>query len=531
MRSASPCNYDLTLAWKRLKGDRRDRCFITHPYLIELIEQDLDGWLSSVAEILSQDYRPSPAAVCHEPKPGWLLRPGTHLRIKDELVYTALAGRLYPKIEGALRWSQGRPDTSYLLNQEPAGVEWVRSGFRAWNDFRQKSLEAARKTEFVVVIDIAAFYENVDIGRLVSDVRHIGASKEEIDLLATCLNRWAEPRGKGIPQGYTASDILAKLYLNPLDQAIKNEGFDHLRYVDDIRVFCTDLQEAKSALRLVIERLRLRGLNVQSAKTEILRVDKAITEIDGVTPVIRSIASELADELRMYAAEAGYTVSLRELAQIVSQNEESPSADLLETAFRSYFPEASAEAFDRTLFHYLLTRLGILRSREAVSYCFDLLPRRPEETRFILKYLGDVGPAPHEIEAVLRFTCSREAFYDFQIYEILKFIHDQGIEHPLLLPLARELIQDRNRPLWLRSYALALVGENGVTSDLEHIESLYSTAENDIERADIICALRRYELVRRNAFLGRAARDGEIEARSVRWVKRRNGMKQRETSR
>ncbi len=35
-----------------------------------------------------------------------------------------------------------------------------------------KSLELVKKHEFVVTIDIAAFYENIDIPRLISDVRN-----------------------------------------------------------------------------------------------------------------------------------------------------------------------------------------------------------------------------------------------------------------------------------------------------------------------------------------------------------------------
>ena len=73
--------------------------------------------------------------------------------------------------------------------------------------------------------------------------------EEAAKLLSACLNRWAEPRGKGIPQGRrSASDILAKLYLDSIDHNLRNEGFSHLRYVDDIRIFCGDIREAKRAV-------------------------------------------------------------------------------------------------------------------------------------------------------------------------------------------------------------------------------------------------------------------------------------------
>ena len=80
------------------------------------------------------------------------------------------------------------------------------------------------------------------------------------------LNRWAQPRAKGIPQGFSASDILAKIYLNPIDRALRNGGFTHLRYVDDIRIFCKSRLEAKRGLLLLNDLMRKRGLNLQSAK-------------------------------------------------------------------------------------------------------------------------------------------------------------------------------------------------------------------------------------------------------------------------
>lgn len=515
--------YNLELAWKRLKLDRKDRCFVSHPFLIQLIEQDLNGWLTRIAENLSVGYNPMSAVVCYEPKPGWLLRPGCTLRIEDELVYTATLGFLLPKIEIILRWAQGKTDTSYILQKDHNAVKWVKSGFLAWDDFRQKSLTIARKSEFVVTIDVSAFYENIDIDRLISDLRNVGVEPREVKLLSACLNRWAEPRRKGIPQGYTASDILAKLYFNSVDQAIANEGYTHLRYVDDIRIFCSDLHEAKSSLHLIIDRLRLRGLNVQSAKTEIMRADKAIVKIDGVTPVIRSIAGELATELRELGVTTDYNISLQELERIISESPVAPSAEVLVQAFKSHFLESAGEEFDCTLFHYILTRLGLLKSREAVLFCLSLLPRRPEETKFILKYFADIHLNMDEIESIVNFVGSTEATNAFQIYQILKFFYETDVTHEKALSLVRKFIRDRNFPSWLRSYAYVLIGRIGTTADLEHIESLYSNAEHSIEHVDIICALHRYERVRRNAFLARTMNDGFFEAQSVRWVRQKSG--------
>jgi hypothetical protein len=59
--------------------------------------------------------------------------------------------------------------------------------------------------------------------------------------------------------------------------------------VDDIRIFCKTNLEAKRSLLKLNELVRRRGLNLQTAKTKILRADEAEHEIDGISPLIQSI--------------------------------------------------------------------------------------------------------------------------------------------------------------------------------------------------------------------------------------------------
>ena len=372
----------------------------------------------------------------------------------------------------------------------------------------------------MVVADISAFYENIDLPRLASDLRRIGIDHEIITLLSSCLNRWAEPRGKGIPQGYSAADILAKLYLDPLDQTLHTEGFRHLRYVDDIRIFCRDEIEARRALLRLSELLRARGLNLQSAKTHVLRADKATVTIDGVAPVIATIQQELIEELREAYEIAGPHGTLEELERVVTAHPDRRPLEVLERAFHSHFLNASEQDFDKTLFHYLLTRLGQVRSRLAAEYCLSLFAKRPEETKAVLEYFQKVGVDEQSVTKLLEFLRGDQAIYHYQNFLILRFFLGLLSFPHGLLDRARVIARDRNSPIWLRSYAVAIVGEAGTAADLENLEALYPTCANDLERSEIACSLRRVEPGRRNAFLGRARNDGPLTERAVRWVAR-----------
>jgi hypothetical protein len=294
------------------------------------IESDVTSWIDGIATQLRKGYTPHDCATCYEPKGGWLVRPGAVLDLGDEVVFNALIGCLHRDIWKSLKWSQGDPDVAYPFQASPKIPEWVKSGFPVWEQWRKKSLaKLVDGTQFVVFADVAGFYENIDLSRVCSDLRGLGADLKIVELLSTCLHRWCQPRGKGIPQGYSASDILAKIYMTSVDRGLRNARFRHLRYVDDFRVFCKTSLEAKTALLALSDLLRHRGLNLQSAKTEILRAGEARRKIDGVAPVIGSIGKQLRDELKMFYKDIGPYGSLADIERFVDLNPKAPPPEVL----------------------------------------------------------------------------------------------------------------------------------------------------------------------------------------------------------
>jgi hypothetical protein len=487
--------------------------------LVELVELDLPGFLRSIREQIVNGYVPAPSGTCPVPKGGWQVRPGTYLRLTDEIVYNALVGSAFPNIMRRLRWSQGDPDLAYQLADLGNAVHWVKRGYLVWREWREKSLQKLRTAEFVLMADIAAFYENIDLHRLSSDLRVSNMDEDASRLLSSCLNRWADPRGKGIPQGHSGSDILAKLYLDSIDHNLRNAGFTHLRYVDDIRIFCGDLREAKRALMQLSELLRQRGLNVQSAKTKIYRSDDALHKIDGVSPVVERINQELRDELQAYVgAEYGTVAELEELA---AGNPERPPLEVLERAFRSHFIDAEDTNFDATLLHYLLTRLGATGSRIAVDYSLATLSKRPEETEHILRYLGKLEPMDRDDDRIFEYLETPDALYEYQTFQILRHYLESARFPPRLIAYCRGALRNAAMPYYAKAYAIAILGEGGEAADFESIEALYPETPDEIHRSSILCACHRMEPGRRNAFFGRARRDGNIQERAVTWARSR----------
>ncbi|CAN5792044.1 hypothetical protein BH18ACI5_BH18ACI5_14940 [soil metagenome] len=359
--------------------------------------------------------------ICDVPKPGHLIRPGSHLSLVDRVVYTALVGACFSQIHDALNWSQGTVDFAYRLAADATDPAWLKSQFTGWQEFREhsKSILGESQVTHAVFSDIAGFYENIDIAMLISDLRSANADDESVKVLSSCLNRWAQSNSRGIPQGVSASDILAKLYLNTVDLNIRAEGFRHVRYVDDLRVFAESEVGAKRALLEIVRLLRRRGLNVQSAKTEIFAKEEALRDVEQVVEKLNTVAVQLVARIHEVLGGDPY-MSIPEVDDLIARNPEDAPIRVVEEAYTTLFEDPETQTFDSTLFHFLLGRLAQANSELPLNSEFTgYLRTHPEETEAILTYAEKTGTASKIEARLVAFLTSADAIYSYQNYQIV----------------------------------------------------------------------------------------------------------------
>jgi len=512
---------DLSLAWKRVKSDIAHRVFIGHPYSVQLIEFDLEGWLNARLQVIKNNaYSPSPIFICDVPKGNGLIRPGGHLSYADRLIYAACVGACFSNIQSILKWSQGNVDFSYQLAFDAANPDWIRNRFAGWKNFDEQSVAKIEAgASFVVVADISAFYENIDIGLLVSDIRATGAPVEAVDLLSVCLNKWAQVSGRGVPQGQTPSDILAKLYLNSVDENLRHMGYDHLRYVDDIRVFCDSEARAKRLLVDLSHLLRRRGLNLQSAKSKILTAEEARTEIEEVTVVLRSVRQQFIEEVIQHSGQGDPYIDVSEADEILEESADETPIEVIQKTYQEYFIDGD-HSFNKTLFRFLLKRLAKQGDSFAGLHSLGLLVAHPEETHTILQYLESIYEIDSLQVPIAQTLRAGEIVYEYQVYQIVAWFLEYSKQATAeLMDFIRPTAFSADKQRYVRTVCRAFLGKFGTTADLERLADLYDLTTDPSERVEIICSLRRFERGRRNAFFGRVEKDGEMNRRAVRWLK------------
>ncbi len=510
---------DLELAWQRVKADLRSaRAFVHMPLEIELVDADTDAWLDYLREKIARGYRPHSAVVADVPKGNGAVRPAVLLCLEDRVVYFACVGAMLPALNTGLRWSQSCIDFSFPLSESVRRVEWFTNAFNGWSAFRSASLARIEGgAAHVVLTDITGFSENIDLAMLASDLRQLGCDPEVLQLLQNCLNRWCVVPGRGLPQALSPSDVLAKVFVNPVDQSLIDNEIDYIRCIDDIRMFCSSVPECKKALMFLTQTLRRRGLTLQAAKTAILTGQNARPRIEGITPIITGLLERCRNAITNMVEQVGPCATITEIEQHVDPDD--PPLELVREVFHDHFL-TERDHFNEILFHYLLNRLGAKRDTYAVDYCLRQFEAKPQEMQPILEYFSKLPAVDQVFLSIEDFLISEEFIYDFQGYQIFHWLNSlEVIPSPGLIAIARRLCFDNSRPGYLRAVCRIVVQKYGTTADLDRLETSYATAHDELEKAQILVSMQRTEMGRRNAFYGRVAGDGLMCERAIALVR------------
>lgn len=499
------------------------------------LEDGVEAWCETISEeVEAGNYSPAPPVPISVPKKNFHVRPGKVLVPQDVYAYNYAVWRMLPRVVGINDWSATTVRFSYRANVQ--GKEWFRWRYSGWRNFDKVSLGKLKGRGYVVIADIAGYYENIDVGRLMREVGvylEKGASLKGVSKsLSSCLNKWGMPRGRGIPQAMAPSHVLAELYLNPLDVLLRSRGFEHVRYLDDIRIFCDTKRDAISALHALRKALDVRGLNLQSAKSKIVKVDDARDEWRRVRAIVKRISDEILREITNVPLVSEY-VEPEEVVRRMSRKSHlagepdlsAPDPEVIERAWEGFESGELIEVFDKTIYHYLLGRLADVGSSAAVSFSLAQLEDRPEETSSVLKYLDKVLDSA-DVSEVSRGIGKAigESVYDHQVYQLFEWMSQQKMLDDVALKKARRLVDGgMGNSVVLEAAVEYLAAASGEVHDFNIIEGSLSESSDEMSRIAHILALRNVSGSLARGPLGRFSGEGQLVEAAIRYVKSGGG--------
>lgn len=103
--------------------------------------------------------------------------------------------------------------------------------------------------------DIRKFFDSIDHKILISFIHEKIQDKNFVALIIKIIDSFHIKHGKGLPLGNVTSQIMSNIYMNRLDQFIKNKikAKYYIRYCDDFVVLHSSLE----FLEIIVSRIKL----------------------------------------------------------------------------------------------------------------------------------------------------------------------------------------------------------------------------------------------------------------------------------
>jgi hypothetical protein len=161
---------------------------------------------------------------------------------------------------------------SYRIDLDHSSFFSEGSGFSV---YRRRCEQLSEKYEYVLSTDISDFYNQIYLHRVGNAVESAAPSTSAGKEIEAFISRLNNKASQGIPVGPSPSVILAEALMIDVDQHILNAGFEHVRYVDDIRIF----SDSKKSLEIFLEELVIylhdvHRLNIVGEKTGVRKTSE-----------------------------------------------------------------------------------------------------------------------------------------------------------------------------------------------------------------------------------------------------------------
>lgn len=246
-------------AWQRVKLNK-GAAGVDALTIAEFPQWARQYWPDIKSKLCNTDYQPSAVRRVWIPKPNGELRPLGIPTITDRIIQQAIAQQLTPQFEREFS------DNSYGF----------RAGRNAHQAVRQVREYIRAKYRFIVDIDLAAFFDNVNHDVLMRLLANRVKDKRVLQLIGRYLRAGVVVDGehqatpKGVPQGGPLSPLLANIVLHELDVYLHQCGHKFARYADDF-VICVRSERAAKRVRANVTRFleKQLKLNVNENKSRV----------------------------------------------------------------------------------------------------------------------------------------------------------------------------------------------------------------------------------------------------------------------
>ena len=470
-----------------------------------------------VAQIAGADLSALPAGSCRRfvvPKDEVSYRQATQLDPQDSIILAALVYQFGKQIED-LRLD-GRRVFSYRFRPTPA--EGLYSSKNAWNSFWTTAASLAAKYTHILYCDIADFYNQVYHHTVENQLISAGLPNQAVKWIIGLLESTTAGVSRGVPVGPHPIHLIAEATLIPVDNSLVSAGVRHIRYADDMVIFCKSEREAKAALLTVATVLdKQQRLTLQRHKTKIYEPN-AFGTICAEMIEDRPINAEeksLLELIRKYSGGDPYkTITF---SQILA----SDWATISESSIRSVIEEyISSDQIDYIRLRWFYRRLAQIGHPGAIQVSLEHLDILGPCFANICFYLGSVQSIPArewrrvgtKLLQLLKKPEVRSSEY-FRLLILSVFTRNEQINH---FDKLRAMFQSADS--FVRREVILAASPNGALDWVRELREDYAAMDPWQQRA-MLFAVAGLAKDERKYFLGRQALHRPFEKSLAKWAK------------
>jgi retron-type reverse transcriptase len=262
-----------SLQWALKSLDRLgDSDLFTGPVELLVLNELGDSAVSKIAAHDLATFIPGSARRFIVPKDDLSYRTATQLDPLDSLLFTAVLYEYGQLLESRRRARQEKTVFSHRFAPDEKGQIYDISD--SWNIFWNTCYEHSKLFNFIVILDIADFYNQIYHHTLENQLIEAGMPNQAVKWVMSLCGSLSARVSRGIPVGPHASHMLAEIVLCPIDNSLISRGVTFCRYVDDLVLFANTAVEARSLILDLANILdKQQKLLIQRHKTKILDRD------------------------------------------------------------------------------------------------------------------------------------------------------------------------------------------------------------------------------------------------------------------
>ena len=361
-----------------------------------------------------------------------------------------------------------------------------------WTKFEGIVRSQLRHNNKVLIeADIQNYFENIYIEYLAKDLNEcmketteltdeIKELSKSITCIINCLKSWSCDGIRGIPQNRDCSSFLANIYMVNIDRIMLEAGFEYYRYMDDIRIICDDIFQARKALLLLSNSLRGKMLSLNSKKTKIIEPNT--------------------EEFRVLIKPDFQLQSIDLLLRTKKKANVAIGFSILRDLLISIIEEKS---FDTKAFRFCITRISKLaRCKDyklpyhyfynIIDGIIDSLIVCPTSTDIAFEFLSSVRLQEQHIKRIINYLENKEqAIYEWQNYWLWKLLIVHEIKEESLLELSINIIDNIKRNSVDKAGAILYIAKYGEKSHLLHIRDIFPSINSILLQRHSLFALKK----------------------------------------